>query len=254
VAIYNFSSTDWAIMSTFAILSTLLVALAGSFLLPTLWRHSLDGAPSALPPQRTTAVVLLLALTLMSVTLYGLIGEPRGLNPPETPVVASSGPEASTPTHGPTPEQIEGMVSRLAQRLQAQPNDPDGWRKLARSYETLGRFDQAVLAYQRLLALVQPDADVLTDYAVTLGMSRGQTLVGEPEALIQAALKLNPSHVQALALAGEAAFDRGDVQLALARWSRLLTLLPVEAPMRQVTERNISKAKALANAGSKPLP
>ena len=49
----------------------------------------------------------------------------------------------------------------------------------------MGRADEAVQAYLRLLALQPPDADLLTDYAVTLGMRQGRTLVGAPEAVIQ---------------------------------------------------------------------
>ena len=43
----------------------------------------------------------------------------------------------------------------------------------ARFCETLGRSDEAVQAYQRLLALQPPDVDLLTEYAVMLGMSWG---------------------------------------------------------------------------------
>lgn len=138
------------------------------------------------------------------------------------------------------------MVNRLTTRLQTQPDDAAGWRMLARSYETLGRFDEAVQAYQRLLALQQPDADLLTDYAVTLGMSQGRTLVGAPEAVIQQALSLNPRHVQALALAGSASFEKRDYQGAIATWRRLLSLVPPGDEVRASIEANIRKAEALA--------
>lgn len=38
---------------------------------------------------------------------------------------------------------IEGMVSQLADRLQAEPNDAEGWARLVRSYMVLGRKDEA---------------------------------------------------------------------------------------------------------------
>ena len=34
---------------------------------------------------------------------------------------------------------IEGMVSRLAERLKAEPDDVEGWLRLIRSYVVLGR-------------------------------------------------------------------------------------------------------------------
>ena len=38
---------------------------------------------------------------------------------------------------------IEGMVSRLAARLEADPDDPQGWERLIRAYRVLGRADAA---------------------------------------------------------------------------------------------------------------
>jgi cytochrome c-type biogenesis protein CcmH len=38
---------------------------------------------------------------------------------------------------------IKSMVQRLADRLQANPDDPEGWRKLARAYQVMGLTDKA---------------------------------------------------------------------------------------------------------------
>jgi len=48
---------------------------------------------------------------------------------------------------------IRGMVERLALRLQANPNDRDGWRRLARAYEVLGETEKAKDARARAEAL-----------------------------------------------------------------------------------------------------
>lgn len=142
--------------------------------------------------------------------------------------------------------QIQAMVQRLAARLQQQPNDVEGWRKLIRSYETLQRFDDAVAAWQRLFQLVPPDADQLTEYAVTLGMARGQRLSGEPEQVLEQALKLDPDHVQAHALLGSAAFERGDHARAIARWEALLARAPADAEVQDRIRAQIDRARELA--------
>jgi len=50
-----------------------------------------------------------------------------------------AGPDApAAPAGGPTPDMIKGMVKGLAQRLDANPDDPDGWVRLVRSYAVLG--------------------------------------------------------------------------------------------------------------------
>lgn len=256
-------------MTSFLILAFLMLAAASLFIVPTLWREAPAGLSQAGPPQRLTAVLLVTGLVIATVLVYIATGAPQAVGaqlemqapearstsdnavadaaPPSAPSEASP-PGAPDAAPSVTPAQIEGMVARLAQRLQAQPDDAAGWRMLAKSYETLERFPQAVAAYQRLLALQPPDADVLTDYAVTLGMSQGQTLVGEPEAIINQALKLDPRHVQALALSGSAAFEAHDYARAKAQWTKILNQLPPDAEIRTSIERNIAKAQSLADS------
>jgi cytochrome c-type biogenesis protein CcmH len=41
---------------------------------------------------------------------------------------------------------IEGMVAQLAERLEAEPDDAEGWARLVRSYMVLGRRDEAKAA------------------------------------------------------------------------------------------------------------
>lgn len=45
---------------------------------------------------------------------------------------------------------IRGMVDRLAQRLADHPDDPQGWERLAHSYEVLGEPDKAAAARARI--------------------------------------------------------------------------------------------------------
>ena len=55
-----------------------------------------------------------------------------------------------------TPEQqqemIRGMVAKLAAKLEANPDDPTGWRQLARAYQVLGQPDKARDALDRAAA------------------------------------------------------------------------------------------------------
>lgn len=251
-------------MSAFAVLSGALVLTAGACVTWPLWR----ARAAELRPVtgRAWAAGLTAALAAFTAGVYVWVGTPQALNGHipvaqwEEPAVSESeapaAPESPAPggAAAPTQAQIEGMVNRLATRLQTQPDDAAGWRMLARSHETLGRFEEAVQAYQRLMALQPPDADLLTDYAVTLGMSQGRTLVGAPEAVIQQALSLNPRHVQALALAGSASFEKRDYQGAIATWGQLLSLVPPGDEVRASIEANVRKAKALAGRGTGLMP
>jgi cytochrome c-type biogenesis protein CcmH len=70
--------------------------------------------------------------------------------PPDETAPPDSGPTNSAEADAiarMTPAQqqqmIQGMVGKLAARLQANPDDPVGWRQLARAYQVLGEPDKA---------------------------------------------------------------------------------------------------------------
>ena len=46
-------------------------------------------------------------------------------------------------------DMIRGMVDRLARRLEEEPDDVEGWRRLARAYEVLGEKEKAAEARRR---------------------------------------------------------------------------------------------------------
>jgi len=47
---------------------------------------------------------------------------------------------------------IESMVSRLADRLEENPGDAEGWLRLGRAYRVLGRPGEARQAFENALA------------------------------------------------------------------------------------------------------
>jgi len=222
-------------------------------------------AALALPPlarQRWPGVALALGVCSASVFLYAMLGTPAALLPGATAAAApapeaTAAPSATAPAVSDsaapvTSAQIEGMVAGLAEKMKANPQDADGWRKLARSYETLRRFDLAVDAYAHLVTLTPNNPDLLADYAVTLAMSLDQRLAGAPEKLIQRALAIDPNHVQALALSGSAAFEREDYVGAIKAWQKILARLPPDATMAPSIAAHIAKAQALGKvAGGK---
>jgi cytochrome c-type biogenesis protein CcmH len=70
----------------------------------------------------------------------------------------SSGPTAKdvAAAQSMSPEErqgmIRGMVDRLAARLERNPNDKEGWARLARAYDVLGETDKAAAARARAAA------------------------------------------------------------------------------------------------------
>jgi cytochrome c-type biogenesis protein CcmH len=147
-------------------------------------------------------------------------------------------------------QQFEAMVSRLAARLKENPEDPEGWMMLGRSYAVLGRFGEASEAYAKAAARTPGDAQLLADYADALAMAQGRTLQGEPEKILLRALAVDPNNVKALLLAGTAAFNRNDGASAVRHWERALGLLPAESDMVQRVQASIAQARSLGRSPS----
>ena len=186
----------------------------------------------ATAPSRKLAISLGLLLPILALLGYGMLGNPRALDPTQT--VAQ--PKMS-------PDQINAMVSKLAERMQANPDDMQGWLMLARSYKTLGRYEDAMAAYGKAEKAID-DPDVLASYAETIAMAQGKGLTGKPTQLIETALKLDPKHGHSLFLAGAAAMERGDRKAGIAYWEALLPQVEPGSEIDQMLRSGIDKMKA----------
>jgi cytochrome c-type biogenesis protein CcmH len=197
------------------------------------------------PAARRSAIALALLIPLGSVLSYLALGKPEAAAPQLARAPAAPTTAASAARHSVTPEQIEKMVTALAERLKADPNDAEGWLMLGRSYTALGRYRDAAIALGRANQLTPGNASLLADWADIVGMAQGKRLAGEPARLVQQALDIDPRHVKALALAGSVAFEAKDYGAARAYWERLVAVLPPDAPMLRSVRGNIAEATAL---------
>ncbi|HKY92379.1 MAG TPA: c-type cytochrome biogenesis protein CcmI [Nevskiaceae bacterium] len=128
---------------------------------------------------------------------------------------------APTPAPG-APGSVEEMVARLAERMEEQPDDPQGWAMLGRSYFVLQRYADAATAYSRANALTgSQEPDLLVNEGEALAMARDRDLVGRPQQLFDAALAIAPAHTKGLWYAGLAAQQAGQSDVARSRWAAL---------------------------------
>ena len=204
------------------------------------------GTAEAAPRQKpwvlagTTAA----AMVALAFGLYAALG-----NPGATDVkAAAKAPVAHDDA------RMAQMVDLLAAKMRERPDDANGWSLLARSQASLGRFEDSADAYAHLAKLVPGDADVLADYADMLAMAQGRSLLGKPAEMARAALKIDPNHRKALALAGTAALEAGDFAGARAHYQRVADTLPPDSPERAQVLAVIDDLRQRAAAAGKPLP
>ncbi|MHA1107500.1 MAG: c-type cytochrome biogenesis protein CcmI [Alphaproteobacteria bacterium] len=147
----------------------------------------------------------------------------------------------------PAPEDpgamIHAMVDRLAKRLEKEPDDSDGWRRLARSYRVLGEKVKARDALAHAAKLLPDDVAVLTDYAVAIVAAgeRSDKLSGELNRVTGEILKHNRDHPAALWYGGVGRMQEGDTAGALKLWKRLRDLLKPGTPQYDDLARRIDR-------------
>jgi cytochrome c-type biogenesis protein CcmH len=203
-------------------------------------------APAAAAPRRPwiAAAIAAIGVPAIAFGMYLAVGAPFAAR-------ARRGGHEGAPK---SDEQIAGMVDRLAQKVRERPDDATGWALLARSYAALGRFPDAVQAYEHLSKIAPGDAGVLADWADALGMAQGRSLAGKPQELVKRALEIDPQQPKALALAGSAAMDAGRYREAIDYWQKLQALLPAGSGDRTQVEAVISEVRQKAAAAGEALP
>ena len=203
-----------------------------------------EPTPAASQPARKLGYGIAAAIPIGAIAFYLAVGNQKAFSP--------STANATMPAPGNeqgdmrSQQQIEANVAKLAQRLQQNPNDAQGWLMLGRSYMLLERYADAADAYAHATALNDKDAGVWADYAEALALANGRQLVGKPSEALDRALQLDPRNQKALGLAGSAAFQAGDYKKAIGYWDKLLKLLPPGSEELRVISDQIAKAKELA--------
>lgn len=203
-----------------------------------------DPAPSASAGRKGLTLALALAVPLVAVGLYLKLGQPDLIDAP------SASPQAAAQQQGHAGDMAR-MVGILAQKLQEDPNNGEGWYLLARSYLEMQQFPEAAGAFAKAAALLPPDATLLADYADAEVMANGRQWTPAAKSAVEKALAADPQHPKSLALAGTEAFHRGDYKSAVGYWERLAALVQPQSPEGQQVAANIAEAKSLA-AGGKP--
>lgn len=193
-----------------------------------------QGDRTAVAPAGRALPVALGAFLLIGGAIgYMALGAPQAINPPVRDGHAISNAE------------IERMVADLAARLEKEPENYQGWATLARSYKFMQRFPEAVRAYARTGPLLEGSAELLIDYADALAATKNG-FTPEVLALIDKALKIEPTHLQGLWLRGTAFYEAGRYDKAITDWEVLLKGLPPDSEEARVIAANIAEARERA--------
>ncbi|MDR2244058.1 MAG: c-type cytochrome biogenesis protein CcmI [Burkholderiales bacterium] len=191
-----------------------------------------------------------LAVLCLAGVFYSLIGTPSAFDPG----VATVEKNPHEKPHDLSPSQMEEMVSAFAARMEAEPDNIEGHMMLARSYVQLGKYLQAAATYEKILERIPDEANVLADYADLLAMMQDGRLDGRPMELVGRALRADPAHWKALALAGTYAFENQDYAQAEAFWVKMKATVPADSEIARSIDGSIAEARARAERAAGAFP
>ena len=190
------------------------------------------------------AIVLVAVVPAAAGLIYVLLGNPAAVNAP----AASAAPAG----HGQgeaTDPQIVAMIDRLAEKMKASPDDPNGWVLLGRSYLKLGRYDDSAAAFAEAAKRMPGNAALLADQAEAMAMGQGRRRAGRPAELLKLALQIDPNDPKTIAMSGAAAAERGDIEGAILLYQHLKSLVPADSEDAQQLTQVLAELAAARNGG-----
>jgi cytochrome c-type biogenesis protein CcmH len=228
-------------MTSFLIVCAAMVAAALLWLiLPLLRTKPVADAPAAATERRVSAIAIVLAVPLLAATLYATLSNWDWKGVAEE--------QART-------TQLDGLLKQLEARLQAKPDDVEGWLLLGRTSVGMQRFPRAIQAYQRAYELTRGEnVDAILGLGEALAMSDESALGGRAGQLFEQALARAPNHPKALWYSSMAALQAGDLTKGRDRLQLLLAQGPPEELrgmlQRQVEDLNQQIAEAGQGTGA----
>jgi cytochrome c-type biogenesis protein CcmH len=190
-------------------------------------------------PRRITALIMLVIMVSSGGAFYWFFGNWR---------VGAEGVEAASAW------SVLDMVAALDRRLHttAGQDDLQGWDMLGHSYMIMGRYADALQAFQQARRLSgDSNPQELSAYAEALTLSDPEAFMSKALPLFEKTLQLDPHNVQALWYGGLGALQRGDKTLAVSRWNAILAQDPPQ-DYRQYIEKAIAGAGGVTASATVP--
>jgi cytochrome c-type biogenesis protein CcmH len=208
-------------------------------------------APAPAPPQtqplwhrRAAAVVALIVLLLLPVGLYAALGSP---DIPGQPAYARV---ATPPDH----QTVANLIGQIEQRLVQNPNDGTGWQLIGPVYMRLGRFDDAVVAFRKSLALNGETAGRFTVLGEALVGAANGVVTDEAKKNFERAVALDPREPKARFFLGLADEQDGNAAAAADKWRALLQDAPSNATWVPFVRDSLARITGEPVEGPAPGP
>jgi cytochrome c-type biogenesis protein CcmH len=170
--------------------------------------------------RRAAAGTALVMLPLLPLCFYLVLGSPDVPGQPAFARVKTAQGNQS----------LDSLVSQVEAHLAKSPNDGAGWEVIAPVYLRLGRFDDAVIARRKSLALNGETATRDADLGEALVAAANGVVTDEAKKQFANAVARDPQQPKAQYFLGLADEQDGNRDAAAKRWRDMLAQAPPNAP------------------------
>ncbi len=172
-------------------------------------------------------------LPAAAIAVYFAVGTPSAIN-------RNAEIEATVP-HGAA--ELAAAADQIKAHLQKAPDDLKGWTLLGRTLASLGRFPEALDAYNHAIALAPGNTNLHAEFGEVLVLQAQGTIT--PTAAAEFAKA--PDDPRSRYYSAEAALQQGDPAAAKQKLQVLLAAAPPDAPWRQTVADRL--AELASNTG-----
>ena len=185
---------------------------------------------------RGSSVALVVAVPMAALGVYLFVGSPH----------LPGRPAAEVKAQLPATDNA-ALLARVAERLKDRPGDLQGWTLYAKSLVRIRRFDEAAIAYRRVVKLAPRDAELRSRLAEAQIFATKGMVTPEARETLDKTLAIDAREPRALFYMGLAESQAGRMEQALAIWISLEADSSPEAPWRPILSERIAKLAAQNN-------
>ena len=192
--------------------------------------------------RRGAAIAAIVIVPGLALGLYLDLGSP---NVPGRSVLArADAPQGS--------QSVASLVSQVEAHLARNPNDGAGWEVIAPVYLRLGRFDDAVQARRKVIALNGDTAARESDLGEALVAAANGVVTDEAKQAFQHAITGDTQDAKARYFLGLADEQDGNRDGAAAKWRAMLDTAPRDAPWANFVRTALARVTGEPAAGNGP--
>ncbi|MEQ1547046.1 MAG: tetratricopeptide repeat protein [Chakrabartia sp.] len=156
--------------------------------------------------------------------------------------ISTAAPQVTSGTGTPKGlDDVDTMISRLAERLKTDTTDGEGFRMLGWSYVNTGHPDDAVTAYEKAIKLLPNRADAHAGYGEAMVAVAKDVVTPDAKAQFSEALRLDPKEPRARFFMSLYKSQNGQERLALDEWIALSNSANADQPWQVDLRQRIDK-------------